>query len=400
MTTLFIILFILALAGCLFLAFKVHHLSQEKICFEERAKALEQTQGNQEKFFNTLQEQAKDSFKQIAVESLKTQKEELVAKNADLYAPLKETMDRFSKEMGTLRTESAAQHSSLSTALEKSFTVSEELQQKTVELTTALKNPKTQGTWGEIILEDVLSSSGLREGEEWEKQVSLKTEEGTRLQPDFILHLPQKRDLIIDSKMSLNSYTQWANAPEGEEKQKFLKEHVHSVEEHIKELSEKDYPKLLKNERLDFTLMFIPIEHAYFAALQGNPNLNQFARQKHIALVTASNLLAVLQLVNQLWQQEHSMDTVNVIFKAGQDMHERVCRFAQRMNEIHSKITGLEKAYEEAQKTLTGTQGILTSAKKLEQYRIKSAKNLPEMEGNYQGLPSADSSNATELFPN
>ncbi len=387
MTTFFVICFVIALVACAGLIWKNKQLAGqlqqtvlEKIRFEERSRALDQKQDEQKEFFNALQEQAKDSFKQLATESLKIQKEELVAKNADLYAPLKETMDRFSKEMGTLRTESAAQHSSLSTALEKSFTVSEELQQKTVELTTALKTPKTQGTWGEIILEDVLRSAGLREGEEWEKQVSLKTEEGERLQPDFIIHLPQKRDIIIDSKMSLNSYTQWANAPEGEEKQKFLKEHVRSVEEHIKELSQKDYPKLLKNERLDFTLMFIPVEHAYFAALQGNPNLNQFAREKHIALVTASNLLAILQLVNQLWQQEHSMKTVNVIFKAGQDMHERVARFVERMNDMHSKIINLEKAYQEAQKSLTGPQSILTTAKKIEQHRIKSAKNLPELE--------------------
>ncbi|MBO4675681.1 MAG: DNA recombination protein RmuC [Elusimicrobiaceae bacterium] len=380
MTTLFIILFILALAGCLFLSFKVQKLSQEKIRFEERTKALEQTQGNQEKLFNTLQEQAKDSFKQLATESLKIQKEELVAKNADLYAPLKETMDRFSKEMGTLRTESAQHHGSLQTALNQTKELNEKLAKEAQDLTTALQSPKKQGTWGEIILEDVLLSAGLREGVEFEKQVSFQTEEGNHQQPDFIVHLPHNRDMIIDSKMSLNSYTRWAACNNEEEKRTYLKDHVRAVEEHIKELAAKDYPKLLKNEKLDFTLMFIPIEYAYFAALQENPALNDLARQHHIYIVTASNLLTVLQIAENLWRMEHSTQTSQHIFKLAQEMHERVGRFVERMEDVHNKINGLQRSYEDAQKTLTGSQSILTTAKKLEQLRVKSAKKLPTLE--------------------
>jgi len=378
MTTLFIILFIFALGYCFYLNYQLQQTRAEKIRFEERANALEQTQGNQEKLFNTLQAQAKDSFKQLATDSLKVQREELVAKNADLYAPLKETMDRFAKEMGTLRTESAAHHGSLQTALNQTKELNEKLAKEAQDLTTALQSPKKQGTWGEIILEDVLLSAGLREGIEFEKQVSFQTQSGARLQPDFIVHLPHNRDLIIDSKMSLNSYTRWAACTDEEEKRTYLKEHVRAVEEHIKELAAKDYTKLLKNEKLDFTLMFIPIEYAYFAALQENPALNDLARNHHIYIVTASNLLTVLQIAENLWRMEHSAKTGQHIFELAQEMHERVGRFVERMEEVHTKIIGVQRAYEDAQKTLTGPQSILTTAKKLEQLRVKSSKKLPE----------------------
>lgn len=366
---------------------KTNQLKLELIRLQERKDALDQKQAEQEKYFHSLQQQAKDSFKQLAADSLKAQKEELVTKNTDLFAPLKETMDRFAKEMGTLRTETAQRHGSLQTALDQTKALNEKLSKEAQDLTTALKNPKTQGTWGEIILEDVLTSMGLREGVEFNKQVSFTTDQGSRQQPDFIIHLPGQRDLIIDSKMSLNSYTKWANATDESEKQKLLKEHTRAVEEHIKELAAKDYPKLLQNEKLDFTLMFIPIEYAYFAALQENPSLNDLARKHHIYIVTASNLLTVLQIAENLWRVEHSTKTMNQIFKTAQDMHERVGRFAERMEDLQTKITGVQKSYDAATKSLTGPQSILTSAKQLEQLRVKSAKKLPELTTEENALP-------------
>lgn len=367
-----------ALVG-LFAFWKINQIKMEAVRLQERENALNQKQLEQEKFFHTLQEQAKDSFKQLATDSLKEQKAELVTQNKDMVSPLKEAMDKFTKQVGELRTEAAQRHGSLQTALDQTKTLNEKLAKEANDLTTALKNPKTQGTWGEIILEDVLTSIGLREGQEFEKQASFKTEEGTRQQPDFIIHLPQERDLIIDSKMSLNSYTKWANATDEAEKQKLLKEHTHAVEEHIKELAAKDYPKLLKNEKLDFTLMFIPIEYAYFAALQENPALNDLARKHHIYIVTASNLLTVLQIAENMWRVEHSTKTMNQIFKTAQEMLERTGRFSERMEDVHARLTQLAKSYEDADKALRGKQGIVSSAKQLEDLRIKSARKLPEL---------------------
>lgn len=358
---------------------KINQLKLETVRLQERESAFGQKQAEQEKFFNTIQQQAKDSFKQLAADSLKEQKAELVNQNNTMVSPLKEAMDKFTKQVGDLRTESTARHGLLQNAIERTLQLNENLSQEAQNLTEALKSPKRQGTWGEIILEDVLTAAGLRKGIEFDTQVSFTTENRERKQPDFIVHLPGKRDLIIDSKMSLTSYLEWQAATDETEKQKHLKEHVQSIEKHIKELSAQDYTALLPNEKLDFTFMFIPIEYAYFIAVQAKPELNELARQNRIAIVTASNLFSVLQIADNLWRMERGGQAIDKIFKTAQEMLERTARFSERMTEIHNRFTQLGKAYEEADKALRGKQGIVSSAKQLEELRIKSAKQLPEL---------------------
>ena len=361
----------------------------EKARLSEREKALERAKAEQEKFirdiwqeqqekFRALQEKSEAAFKQITAAAIEQQKTSLVAKNGELYAPLKESLDKFSKQMGDLRTESAAQHSSLKDTLERTIKLNENLSKEAQNLTDALKNTKKQGDWGEIILEDVLTTAGLREGIEFDKQAGLRDAENNLLKPDFIIHLPNKRDLVIDAKMSLTDYVKWVSEPDGAQKEKYLAAHVQSVEKHIKELSETDYPKVLKNERLDFTFMFIPIEYAYFAALSARPDLNAFAKKHRIVIATASNLFGLMQLVENLWRIERSTQTIDRIFKIAQEMHSRVGLFAERMDNLHKQIVLLDKAYEKANTTLLGGQGIVVSAKQLEELGAKSARNLPQ----------------------
>ena len=367
-----------ALVG-LFAFWKINQIKLEAVRLQERENALTQKQAEQEKFFHTLQEQAKDSFKQLATDSLKEQKAELVTQNKEMVSPLKEAMDKFTKQVGELRTESTARHGLLQNAIERTLQLNENLSQEAQNLTEALKSPKKQGTWGEIILEDVLTAAGLRKGIEFDTQVSFTTENHERKQPDFIVHLPGKRDLIIDSKMSLTAYLEWQAATDETEKQKHLKEHIQSIEKHIKELAAQDYTALLPHEKLDFTFMFIPIEYAYFIAVQAKPELNELARKHRIAIVTASNLFSVLQVADNLWRMERGSQLVDKIFKTAQEMLERTGRFGERMEDIHSRITQLAKSYEDADKALRGKQGIVSSAKQLEDLRIKSARKLPEL---------------------
>ncbi len=384
-------LFIAFLAGALLIGiwalWKINQLKLENIRLQERKNALDQKQAEQEKFFNTLQQQAKDSFKQLATDSLKEQKAELVNQNKEMVSPLKETLDKFTKQMGELRTESTARHGILQNAIERTLQLNENLSQEAQNLTEALKSPKRQGTWGEIILEDVLTAAGLRKGIEFDTQVSFTTDGNQRKQPDFIIHLPGKRDLIIDSKMSFTAYMQWQAATTEEDKQKYLKEHVASIEKHIKELSQQDYTALLPHEKLDFTFMFIPIEYAYFIAVQAKPELNELARKNRIAIVTASNLFSVLQVADNLWRQERAGQLTEKIFKTAQEMLERTSRFAQRMEEIHTRINQLNKSYEDADKALRGKQGIISSAKQLEDLRLKSSKQLPKLLEENNALP-------------
>ena len=322
----------------------------EKAQLAEREKALKEKQTEQTEFINRLwQEQEKKfqeheenfriknelAFKEIT----ETQKAALTTKNSELYTPLKESFEQFTKQVNDLRAESTSRHTLLQNTLERTMQLNETLSQEAQNLINALKNTKKQGDWGEIILEDVLTTAGLREGIEFEKQTGLRDEENKLLKPDFIIHLPNRRDLIIDAKMSLTAYVKWANEPDGPQKQKYLEEHIASVEAHIKELSEKDYPKVLKNEKLDFTFMFIPIEYAYFAALSGRSELNEFARRHRIVIATASNLFCLLQLVENLWRIERSTQTIDQIYKVAQEMHNRVGLFTERMEEIHTQST-------------------------------------------------------------
>ncbi len=367
-----------ALAG-LFAFWKINQMKLETVRLQERENAFAQKQADQEKFFHTLQEQAKDSFKQLATASLKEQKAELVNQNKDMVSPLKEAMDKFTKQVGDLRTESTARHGLLQNAIERTLQLNENLSQEAQNLTEALKSPKKQGTWGEIILEDVLTAAGLRKGIEFDTQVSFTTEGRERKQPDFIVHLPQKRDLIIDSKMSLTAYLEWQAATDEAEKQKHLKEHIQSIEKHIKELSAQDYTSLLPHEKLDFTFMFIPIEYAYFIAVQAKPELNELARKHRIAIVTASNLFSVLQIADNMWRMERGTQLVDKVFKTAQEMLERTGRFGERMGDIQNRISQLAKSYDDADKALRGKQGIVSSAKQLEELRIKSARQLPEL---------------------
>lgn len=412
MQTLALILTILAAAGICFVLWRknqqltaqlqtaqtdLQHAQQEKIRFEERALAQDKTQAEQHQFFTTIQQQAKDSFKQLAETSLKEQRAELVSQHKELYSPLKETLDKFTQQVGNLRTESTAQNGLLQKTIERTLTLNENLSKEAQNLTEALKSTKKQGTWGEIILEDVLTAAGLRKGIEFEREKSFTVEtleeDKKRKRPDFIIHLPDQRDLVIDSKMSLTDYLAWQSATDETEKQKHLAAHIDSIEKHIKELAQQDYSALLPHEKLDFVFMFIPIEYAYFIAVQAKPSLNELARQNRIAIVTASNLFSVLQVADNLWRMERSSQTAENILRIGQEMLDRTALFAQRMEDIRTKIGQLDKAYTQADKALRGRQGIVNSAKKLEEERLKSARQLPNLieEDTLPALPTDNS---------
>lgn len=356
-------------------------LQTEKIQLTEREKNLKekeeffkQLSQQQEELFSKQQTQSELAFKKITEKTLQDKRTALTAENKQFTDKVKE----FTDKVTSFQVENAKYYAALQTNLQRTLQLNENLSKEAQNLTDALKNTKKQGDWGEIILEDVLTTAGLREGIEFEKQTGLRDEENNLLKPDFIIHLPNHRDLVIDSKMSLTAYVNWAAAPEGPQKQQYLKEHIQSVEAHIKELSQKDYPKVLKNEKLDFTFMFIPIEYAYFAALSGKPQLNEFARQKRIVIATASNLFGLMQLVENLWRIERSTQTIDEIFKIAREMHNRVGLFAQRMEDLHKKIIEVDKAYNNAHTTLLGGQGLVKSAKQLEDLGAKSGRNLPE----------------------
>ena len=347
-----------------------------KADLDARAAALQDSINKQKEFFEKIQGETKNAIKTMAADALKEQRTELINKNTDLYAPLKHKLDEFTKQIGDLRNESTSRHGDLKHALEQTRQMNDALAKEAKDLTEALKNPKMQGNWGEMILENVLTSAGLAEGKDYEKQAFLRGEDNSRNYPDFLIHLPQGRTVVIDSKMSLVNYKNWAVATDEAEKDRFLKAHVKDVRAHIDELAAKEYQNLLKDRGLDFVFMFIPIEYAYFAALQADPQLNEYARQKGVSVVTASNLFAVMQVVENLWRMERTNKNMDKTLALGAEMHQRVSRFVTRMEDINTKLQATRKSYDDAMTSLTGNVGIIKSAVKLEEMQIKHARSL------------------------
>lgn len=347
-----------------------------KADLDARAAALQDSINKQKEFFEKIQGETKNAIKTMAADALKEQRTELINKNTDLYAPLKQKLDEFTKQIGDLRNESTSRHGDLKHALEQTRQMNDALAKEAKDLTEALKNPKMQGNWGEMILENVLTSAGLCEGKDYEKQAFLRGEDNSRNYPDFLIRLPKGRTVVIDSKMSLVNYKNWAVATDEAEKDRFLKAHVKDVRAHIDELAAKEYQNLLKERGLDFVFMFVPIEYAYFAALQADPELNEYARQKGVSVVTASNLFAVMQVVENLWRMERTNKNMDKILALGAEMHQRVSRFVSRMEDINTKLQATRKSYDDAMTSLTGNVGIIKSAMKLEDMQIKHARSL------------------------
>ena len=262
-------------------------------------------------------------------------------------------------------------------------------------LASALKgSSKTQGNWGELILEKILESAGLRAGEEYEAQESYAAENGRRSQPDVVIHLPGERHLIIDSKVSLTAYEAHCKADSDPARAAALSEHLKSVRAHIKGLAEKNYQTLYGLKSLDFVIMFMPIEPAFMLALSGDDKLWQQAWQKNLLLVSPSTLLFVLRTVAYLWRQEQQERNVEEIARRGAELYNKLAGFVESLTEVGDRLAQAQKSYEDAfSKLSTGRGNVIRQAEMLKALGIKPAKQLP------QGLVEQAGQETLELDP-
>jgi DNA recombination protein RmuC len=262
-------------------------------------------------------------------------------------------------------------------------------------LTKALKGEaKTQGRWGEMILEKILELSGLRKGEEYfiEEQLTdengkplISESEGKKMRPDAVIKYPDNRNVIIDSKLSLNAFTRYLEASEIDEQKKELDAHVSAVKARIIELSTKGYDDY--NKALDFVMMFIPSEPAYIAALQGDPNLWNYAYDKRILLLNPTNLITSLKLIVDLWKREYQNQNALAIAERGAKLYDKFVGFVQNLEGVGDHISKAQNKYSEAYKQLnTGNDNLVLQATKLKNLGIKTKKELkPEMVKNATG---------------
>jgi DNA recombination protein RmuC len=257
--------------------------------------------------------------------------------------------------------------------------MNQQITQEAKNLTEALKGQsKTQGNWGEFILESILEKSGLVKGREYVVQESLTAESGKRFQPDVIIKLPENKSIVIDSKVSLVAYEKFISSDDENQKALALREHINSIRSHIKNLSSKNYQNLYQLESLDFVLMFMPVEPAFALAVQNDQTIFNDAFEMNIVIVSPSTLLATLRTISSIWRQEKQNRNAMEIAKQSGDMLDKFTAFVEDLLSVGKGLISVKDNYDKAMNKLTDGRGnLINRAEKIKQLGAKASKSLP-----------------------
>ncbi len=298
---------------------------------------------------------------------------------AEILNPLKEKISEFQNKVEETNKESIKGHASLREQLQMLKEMNQQITQEAKNLTTALKGQsKSQGNWGEFILESILEKSGLVKGREYVVQESLTAESGKRFQPDVIIKLPENKSIVIDSKVSLVGYERFVSSEDEDEKQLALREHINSIRSHIKNLSSKNYQNLYQLESLDFVLMFMPVEPAFALAVQNDQSIFNDAFEMNIVIVSPSTLLATLRTISSIWRQEKQNRNALDIAKQSGDMLDKFTAFVEDLLTVGKGLISVKDNYDKAMNKLTDGRGNLISrAEKIKALGAKASKQLP-----------------------
>lgn len=361
----------------------IHYLEKESLTLEQQFAAAQSVWQEKEAFYREQKKQNETEFKQLAQEIMSHQGQQLAKENERqlgfLLTPLGSQIQKFQESVEKSYQEEARERFSLVKEIKGLQQLNQKISDDAVSLTHALKGQnKLQGGWGEVILERILERSGLEKGREYQTQASYQTEEGRRLQPDVVIHLPEGKQIIVDSKMVLISYLAYMEADTDEARNRALKQHLEAVRRHMKELSAKSYHDLPGVTSLDFVLLFIPIEAAFGLALQADNGLFSEAFEHNIIIVGPSNLLATLRTIQNIWRNEkQSQNAIEIARQAGA-MYDKFSGFVQDMDDIGSKLEAVTRTHDSALKKLTSGRGNLVSrAEKLKIMGAKTSKVLP-----------------------
>lgn len=352
-----------------------------------------QHENNLKQYHEQMQQvtrQTEANFKVMAGEILSAQSNTLREQNeqriTEILSPLKEDIDKFRNQVNECYQTEARERFSLQQRIKELVETNNSIGREARELSAALRgNSKKQGDWGELILENILENSGLRKGEEYTIQEQTdsvtnqthRDENGRALRPDVIIRCPDERVMIIDSKVSLTAFIDYVNAEDPELQQSHGQRHLQSVVRHINELAEKKYQDYIGNKRLDFVLMFIPNEGAYSAALTLDPSIWQKAYDKRVLIVSPTQLVGTLRLINQLWSHDRqTRNAIEIAEKSGQ-MYDKFVGLITDMEKIEKTLTTTQTALSAAMNKLRDGRGNLISrAENLRQLGIKTAKRL------------------------
>lgn len=388
-------------------------VGQEKVRLEERCAALEPLQercAEQQLKLSTmesemarlkeqlrqeseqraaLRKESEQSFKELATsileEKSKSFKESNEQRLGEILAPFKENLQGLQKKIEDCYTGEVSEVKSLRDSLKQLTELNNTISREARELTDALRgNAKVQGDWGEMILRQILEKSGLEEGVNFTMQATTNPdgtkivgEENNLLRPDVIFHLPEGKNIVIDSKVSLTAYVNYVNASSDEERTATLNAHLASVNSHIKELTSKQYQRYVK-DAADFVMMFIPNEGAYMAAMNADTSLWERAYQQHIVILSPTHLISVLKLMYQLWTRDKQTKNALLIAEETGKLYDKLCGFVKDLQDVGSSLQRVNEKYNDAfSKLSTGRGNLIKRAEDIRALGVKTSKQLP-----------------------
>jgi DNA recombination protein RmuC len=328
---------------------------------------------------NTIQEKFTKEFENLANKILEEKSTKFTEQNklniTSILNPLKEKIEGFEKKVSESQKESVGMHSALKEQLNNLKDLNLQMSKEAINLTKALKgDSKAQGDWGETQLEILLEKANLAKDIHFTTQGGYRDEDGRLKKPDFIINLPDKRHLIVDSKVSLTNYEAYFNADD-EEQQKFhLKKHIESIRKHIRELSEKKYESLYEINAPDYVLMFVPIEPAYLLALNNNNSLYLEALDKNVVMVSTSTLLATLSTVSSMWRQENQKNNVLEIANQAGRLYDQFVNLTDDLIKVGTQLKTVQGSYDTSMKKLTGKGNLVKKVEKIRELGAKTTK--------------------------
>jgi len=331
-------------------------------------------------------EELTNQFKTLSQEILEDKTKRFTETNKTnieaLLKPVRERFSDFQKQVHETYNQEARDRTELKAEIKNLKSLHEQMSESAKNLTNALKgDSKVQGGWGEVILKRVFEASGLKEGFEYDLQVNMQTEDGGRLMPDAIVHMPEGRDVVVDAKVSLTAYERLHHGDElsEAESQQILNEHLRSVRAHVDRLSGKDYQQLTGITTLDFVLMFIPVEGAYIEAMRADTNLHDYALRKNVVLLSPSNMLPTLRVVEHMWRVDKQNRNALTIAEEAGKLYDKFVLFVKDVEEIGQRLEQTQTAYGNAYNKLSSGRGALVGrAEKLKKLGAKASKQLGE----------------------
>lgn len=351
----------------------------------EKARLEEREKNQQEKvtFLEQSKEQLKQEFEQLSGKIFESRSKQMQDQNRTgmegLLKPFREQMSEFRLRVDQIHSDEARQQADMLAQIRNLQTLNNQMVEDARNLTNALKGQnKAQGNWGELILERILESSGLTKGREYDTQISHNDDDGQRKQPDVIVRLPDNKDVIVDSKVSLVAWERYCTSEDEAEKKQALDQHVLSLRNHVRGLSEKRYEALDALRSLDFVLLFVPIEAAFLTALSGDDGLYNDAYSRNIIIVSPTTLLVTLRTINNIWRNEYqNRNALDIADRAGR-ICDQIALVSDSLTDVGSRIDQAHKSWQKASERLSSGRGnLLRQAHQLQDLGVKAKKALP-----------------------